>query len=146
MRRAVRLVLPLALVVALAALWRLPWDHYVLSVAVVATVLSAARGLHELRRPTRRAAEMSKQESIATKQRSLWGGLVVLGLGLGLCWLCRRLLPPIPPGIRLPGTVLDFYVDTAGGFVVLAYVAIAAIYVGFAALVRLADLATDDAG
>jgi hypothetical protein len=142
-RAAVRLAVPVLLVYAFATIWPCPWSHYPLSVATIAAVLSGARGLYGLRRPAPRLAELAPQAALDTKRLALWGGLGMLGLGLGLYWVCTRILVPFPPGISWAGTVLDFYMETAAGMVVLAYVSVVLIYVGISGLVRLADLATD---
>lgn len=127
----------------IAVSWPLPWPHYPLSVAIVAGLLSLARWLWSLKWPTRRLVEMVPHEAALAQRRALWGGIALLAPGLGLYWLCRRVLPPIPTGLSLPGSVLDFYVENDPIAVALAYVSVLALYFGFAMLVRVGDLATD---
>jgi hypothetical protein len=144
MRVAVRLLAPVLLVYLLAVTWSYPWDHHPLSAALIAAVLSGARCLYGLRRPPPRLAEMAPEAARTTKQTALWGGLGMLGLGLGTYGFCRMLLSPLPPGVHsLQGTLFDDHVYFQPGVVALAFASIVVIYAGFAALVRLAELATD---
>lgn len=145
MRTVLRLLAPVLLIYLLMLVWSLPWAFHALSAAALAALVSAGRALRERSHPVPRRKEMTADTAREAARTATWGGLAVIAVGLGLYWVCHGLLTTAAPSDieRTWGSVLAFHMHHNWGTVLFSYVAVVLLYVGFAALARTIDLATD---